>query len=136
MPWGLKHFQQSGELHFLDRQLTPAELHDSAFARMLRIVSGTRTLVLRVVRERGQICGEADVHPSQSGGARIGGAARGLAMEQLPSLLRGCGRSGRDCVSMNGARKRVGIIPTVCVRTDESPAQAELERGTLKSLGG
>jgi hypothetical protein len=29
-------------------------------------------------------------------------------------------------------RERLGIIPTVCVRTGKSPAQAELERGTLK----
>jgi len=70
MPWGLKHFQQSGQLHFLDLQLlsTPVKLRDSAFPWMLRIVTGTRAPVLRAVRVR--LC--RDARTRTSAGQRTG----------------------------------------------------------------
>jgi len=69
MPWGLKHFQQSGQLHFLTFSCyRRPKLRDSTFARVLRIVTGTRAPVLRAVRVR--LC--RDARTRTSAGQRTG----------------------------------------------------------------
>jgi hypothetical protein len=53
--------------------------------------------------EREQICGKAEIHPSQPSHARIGETARGLAVEQLSSLSHRRGRNCQDRITMDGA---------------------------------
>jgi hypothetical protein len=63
--------------------------------------------VLRLQRVgRTQICGKAALHSSQPSRTRIGGAARRLEMEQLPSLPHRRRRSRRDRIPMDSTAPR------------------------------
>ena len=54
MPWGLRHFRQSGQAAFSHLQLlsSSAQLRHSAIASLFRILSGAGTPILRIVRVR------------------------------------------------------------------------------------
>jgi putative transposase len=192
MPWGLKHFQQSGQLHFLTfscyrRRPNFTTLHSRAcfesslervrqsyglcvygyvvmpehvhllvnepergsLAQMLQSLkqSVARTLALRAADSFWQaryydfnVWSEAKfveklryIHRNP--------VVRGLVErpEDWPwSSFRHYFTGSDGVVEIESQwtarrRERLGIIPTVRVRTNKSPAQAKLERGTLKS---
>ena len=111
MPWGLKRFQQSHQLHFVTfscyrrrANFVNAEAVGGAHAGVTREGSVLAGEVLRLqCVEREEARGEAARYSSQPGGAWTGEEAGRVAVEELPPLFDGRGGNGRDRIAMDGA---------------------------------
>src|SRR5579863_5561262 len=111
MPWGLKRFQQSHQLHFVTfscyrrrANFVNAEAVGGAHSGLAREGSVLAGAILRLqCVEREEIRGEAAIYSPQPGGPWTGEEARRLALEQLPPLFDGRGGNGGDRIAMDGA---------------------------------
>src|SRR5579862_8422891 len=111
MPWGLKRFQQSHQLHFVTfscyrrrANFVNAEAVGGTHAGVAREGSVLAGAILRLqCVEREEIRGEAALYSSQPDGAWTGEEAGRLALEQLPPLFDGRRGNGRDRIAMDGA---------------------------------